>query len=132
MSRTLVSSPGITCKFDRLCTASELRRLETKTGTTDVLFEVEPPNLFRDPIVEMTLAADTVKRIMKQRQGEERWSGLEKMVREKMTRAEEVLKSSEGIKFSERVSPIDEKYDLRRKMKMRLEIWRGLVEAEGI
>ena len=102
-------------------TETELKKLKARPGTTDVLFEVEPPNLFRDPLVEQRLAANTVKRITKHAQGTEKASELVRKVREAMTKAEEVVKPTGGE------SPLDEKFDLKRKARLRMEIWKSLL-----
>lgn len=92
-----------------------------RPGTTDVLFEVEPPNLFRDPLVEMSLAANTVKRLMKQPGGRGRVSALLASARERLTRADE------AVKHLEVKSPIDEKFDLLRKTRLRMDIWSSVL-----
>jgi hypothetical protein len=91
------------------------------SGITDVLFEVEPPNLFRDSLVEQTLAVSTMKQVLKRPQCAKYAAEFLADVRKAMTKAEEVVKSPVGE------SPIDEKFDLRRRVRLRMEIWRFLL-----
>ncbi len=91
----------------------------SKTGV-DVLFEVEPPNLFRDPLVDMALAARNVILHREVFEGDDRW-----------TEAVRMKDQAQGV-VGTGYSPIDERFDLARKIKKRLEIWiSSLLKGSG-
>ncbi|ORY34822.1 putative death-receptor fusion protein-domain-containing protein [Naematelia encephala] len=85
---------------------------------TDVLFEVEPPNLFRDPLADASFAAfllrNQAKDISVERQGI-----LEKLDRQ-----------AESVADKPKSSPIEDAFEARRVLSERIAIHRHLLEPK--
>lgn len=80
-----------------------------------MLFEVEPPNLFQDSLVDLTLACrEMVKR------------DIVNLTPEQQTQLEGQISLGEKMVEGEEYSPIVIKYDLKRKMRQRLNAWKSL------
>jgi hypothetical protein len=89
-----------------------MTQLRQDSGKGEILFEVEPPNLFRDSLVDLELALQAAIS-----------SGLPLAsivagLRSQKAAAQQCLDA-----LHQESSPIDAKYDLERRMRQRLDLW---------
>lgn len=96
----------------------DLRRLRKNSSATEVLFEVEPPNLFRDSSVDLRLAAKVVEALC----GD--CDDLIGMIRQQTTHAEGALREMRAGEAEGGL--IDGRYDAMRRIMRRVEIWRSV------
>ena len=103
------------------CSESELARTIRRAGAVDVLFEIEPPNLFRDPLIDVYHASHILARYPNSLQGRQ-----SDKLRAHHARIADIIKERE----MDEISPIDDAFDAMRMLKMRMEMQR-MVWAKG-
>ena len=96
-----------------LTTDSELASVSTAQNSSDILFETEPPNLFRNSLVDVSLAAQVLAGLSKDESASDSRIRAVHIMRK---RAQERLQQGQGV------SPIDEKFLVRRKLVIRSEL----------
>jgi hypothetical protein len=100
--------------------ANDVRRTRKLSSSTEVLFEVEPPNLFRDPSVDLRLAAKVIRDLPAD------CAQVVEAIRGQMQEAEQVLCDFDQDEVSGGL--IDGRYDARRRIERRVEIWHSVCQ----
>ena len=99
----------------KLTPGSELKRISRKGDQGDVLFEVEPSNLFRDPLISITHASRVIRN---QR------TMFNEPANIWILRA--ALASAEAV-IGEKLSPIEENFELTARIRRRAQVWKTLL-----
>ena len=103
-----------------LMAEKDVRRVRKQSNSTEVLFEVEPPNLFRDSSADLELASEVIRNLHAD------CGALLAVMRLQMEEAEQAMRDLEETDFSGGL--IDGRYDARRRIMRRLDVWRSVCQ----